>query len=139
MQRNTRQRQAIRQVFRDYGRPLTPEEVFAYAREEVPRLGMATVYRTLAALRDETWLVTVNMPEHGVLYERSGKDHHHHFYCRKCRRLLDSPGCPLGKRRLAPRGYVLESHELFLYGICKSCASNGRRKRSRSRPRRAQT
>jgi Fur family ferric uptake transcriptional regulator len=132
MQRNTRQREAIRQVFRTHARPLAPEEVLTYAQKEVPRLGMATVYRNLAALRDENWLVAVNIPQRGVLYERSGKDHHHHFYCRKCRKLLDFPGCPLGKRHLAPRGYVLESHELFLYGVCKTCASNGRRRRSRA-------
>jgi Fur family ferric uptake transcriptional regulator len=132
MARNTRQREAIRQVFTEHDRPLGPEEVHAFARKRVPHLGMATVYRALRVLRDEGWLVAVNLPRGGTLYERSGLDHHHHFYCRKCRKLLDFPGCPIGSRRLAPKGFVLERHELLLYGICNTCTVGGGRRRSRA-------
>jgi Fur family ferric uptake transcriptional regulator len=87
---------------------------------------MATVYRTLGALREEGWLVPVDVPQRGILYERAGLDHHHHFYCRVCNRLLDFPGCPLSKRQRAPAGFVLEHHVVLLYGLCRSCAT-GRR------------
>lgn len=122
MERNTRQREAIRKVFADEPRPLGPEEVLAHARRAVPRIGLATVYRNLGALRDEGWLVAVNVPQRGLMYQRSGLDHHHHFFCRTCNRLLDFPGCPLERRRLVPRGYVLERHDVLLYGVCRSCA-----------------
>ena len=46
MERETRQRRAIRHVIEEAGRPLSPHEVLKGA-QVYPRLGIATVYRTL--------------------------------------------------------------------------------------------
>ena len=53
MQRDTRQRRAIRRVFMNVGRPLTPDEVLEYGQQMVPSLGLATVYRNVKTLVDE--------------------------------------------------------------------------------------
>ena len=121
MQRKTRQREAIREVFRKYPRPLRVEEVHEYAGRDVPRLGIATVYRNLKLLVAEGDLVEVAVPELGTMYERAGIGHHHHFYCRSCGKMFDFPGCPIQGRELAPPGYRTDAHELFLFGLCAGC------------------
>ena len=121
MGRNTRQRRAIADVFSRIDRPLRPEEVLESARESVPSMGIATVYRNLARLLQSGEIVGVNLPDVGTLYERAGKAHHHHFYCRQCGRLFDFPGCPVSDDHLVPPGFLVDGHELFLYGTCEDC------------------
>jgi Fur family transcriptional regulator, ferric uptake regulator len=119
--RDTRQRRAVRQVFETAERPLGPHEVLALAGEEVPGLGIATVYRAIRALVDQGWLQAVRFPGETPRYERAGKHHHHHFHCRRCDGVYDVAGCPPDVTRLAPPGFVLEQHEIVLRGVCSAC------------------
>lgn len=121
MQRNTRQRELIRQVFVEAGRPLAPQQILTLAQQSLPRLGLATVYRTLKALADEGWLVPVELPGAVLHYEIAGQGHHHHFHCRVCDGVFEVEGCPPRIEQLTPRGFKLEQHEIVLYGICAGC------------------
>ncbi len=121
MHRDTAQRRAIRQVFREAARPLSPGEILEGARRFVPNLGIATVYRSVRGLTEEGWLVPVEVPGEPHRYELSGQDHHHHFTCRQCGRMFDFDGCPKDLARLVPAGFVMEDHEVFLYGRCADC------------------
>jgi len=47
MVRNTQQGNAIRQMLKKAGRPLSAQEVHSMAQKKVPGLGIATVYRNL--------------------------------------------------------------------------------------------
>jgi Fur family transcriptional regulator, ferric uptake regulator len=123
MERNTRQRDAIRQVFEAVPRPLGPAEVLDYGRKQVSKLGIATVYRTINSLVESGWLVPVELPGEAPRYERSGSAHHHHFRCRDCTRVFEIHGCPGDLRELTPAGFQLESHEVVLYGLCARCAA----------------
>lgn len=121
--RRTAQREAICAVFQRIDRPLGVAETLARARRAVPSLDQATVYRTLNRLVSEGWLLRICHPEAGTLHERAGKPHHHHFFCRRCRQLSELPGCPLPAGLPAPPGYVTEGHEVYLHGVCGSCAT----------------
>lgn len=122
MERKTRQRDAIRQVFEAVPRPLAPCEVLEAGRSTVTGLGIATVYRTINALVESGWLVPVELPGEAPRYERSGAEHHHHFQCRQCAKVFEIEGCPGNFATLAPPGFQLESHEIVLYGRCAQCA-----------------
>ncbi|MEM7235037.1 MAG: transcriptional repressor [Planctomycetota bacterium] len=121
MKRNTKQRDAIRQVFERRIHPLAPQEVLEEAQALSPGLGIATVYRNLKALVDDGWLVPVLVPGEPDRYERAGKRHHHHFRCRDCEGLFDVEGCVSGLEAMLPDGFQLEGHELTLYGRCGGC------------------
>jgi Fur family transcriptional regulator, ferric uptake regulator len=123
MERDTRQRRAIRAVMEQAGRPLSPKEVLSASRRRVRTLGMATVYRTLNALLAEGELVEVQLPGEPPRYELSGKQHHHHFFCDACDRVYEVEGCPGAMTGLVPAGFELERHELVLYGRCAACGS----------------
>jgi Fur family ferric uptake transcriptional regulator len=84
-------------------------------------MGIATVYRTLKALVGNGELVPVGLPGEPPRYELVGKAHHHHFRCGACDRVFELTGCVTDLRRLAPRGFRVEGHEVLLYGLCGTC------------------
>ncbi len=94
MERNTRQRSAIRDAIAQADRPLLPQEVLDAAQKEVPGLGIATVYRNLKALVEEGELQAVDLPGENPRFELVGHQHHHHFQCRQCQRVFDVHACP---------------------------------------------
>lgn len=118
---NTRQKQALAEVILGAERPLTPAEICREAKREIPRLGIATVYRVLKQLIGERQVRVVDIPGIPPHYESAARRHHHFFFCNHCRRLFNLPGCVRGLLRLAPRGFAVERHEIVLYGDCADC------------------
>jgi len=125
MERKTRQREAIREVLAAATRPLSPAEILAKAHRELPRLGIATVYRTIKALVGQGDIVPVEIPGRPTRYESAGKSHHHHFACTGCDRTYELEGCPGNVDRLAPAGFQVDAHDIILYGRCADCRRGG--------------
>ena len=121
MERTTRQRDAIRAAIQASSRPLLPQEVLDKVRAAVPSVGLATIYRNLKLLVAEGAVQVITLPGDSPRYETTESDHHHHFQCTTCQRVYDIPGCPGNLRRLAPRGFTVEHHDVTLYGRCSSC------------------
>lgn len=123
MDRQTRQRRAIEASVLGAGRPLLPQEVLALAQREVPRLSLATVYRQLKALVDKGALRAVLLAGDPPRYEPLAHAHHHHFQCKACQRVFDVHACPGNLAQLAPAGFLVEDHDLTLYGRCADCTA----------------
>lgn len=134
MERNTRQRTAIREAIVKAARPLLPQEVLDAAQADAPGLSMATVYRNLKALLDDGELRAVLLPGENPRYETAGHGHHHHFQCTNCQRVFEVHACPGDLASLAPPGFTVEDHDLTLYGRCGECAPATGRKRAGAAP-----
>jgi len=130
MERNTRQRNAIRAAIAQAGRPLLPQEVLDAS---LPEASLATVYRNLKSLLEDGSLRSVSLPGENPRYEPAGHGHHHHFQCRQCDRVFDVDACPGNLASLAPPGFTVEDHELTLYGVCSDCKPR-RTTRTRATP-----
>ncbi len=126
VERDTSQRRAIRQVFREADRPLSTHEVLEAAQRYKSNIGIATVYRTLKLLQDCGWLAVVRLPGEPPRYEVADKPHHHHFHCNRCGLVREVPGSDDLLNALVPPGFVLENHDLVLYGQCEACAAKTR-------------
>lgn len=126
MERITRQHQAILDVMVAARRPLLAEEVLTLAAAVVPRLSLATVYRNLKTLQEGATIKAVLLPGQNPRYELASRAHHHHFLCRRCERVFDLEACPGNLDRLAPAGFLVEDHDIILYGTCGECASEHR-------------
>lgn len=126
MERSTRQRDAIKAVIDLAQRPLSPQEILEGAQSEVAGLGMATVYRNLKSLVELDKLVVVSLPGESARYESAGHQHHHHFHCSACDKVFDVHQCPGNMLNLAPSGFVVERHELTLYGQCAACVEQAK-------------
>lgn len=122
MNRNTRQRRALRDVFDENDRPLSPSELLTLANAKAQGLGIATVYRTIKSLQEDGIIAQVDLPGEPPRYEASGKIPHHHFQCKTCNKVFDVPGQLQSAQELAPLGFSVSGHLLMLYGSCSGCA-----------------
>ncbi len=120
-ERNTRQKAAVRQVLQEAKTPLPPADIRSQARKIVSTISQATVYRILKGLLEKQEITAVQLPGEPPLYEQAGKTHHHFFRCRECEQMFEVEGCDGLIDQLVPDGFVLEDHDIFLFGLCQSC------------------
>jgi len=100
---------------------LDAAEIHRIAREEQPRIGLATVYRTLSLLEELGVIRACDLGEAHSHYEVL-RDDHLHLVCSECGRIVDLPS-PAPLRKLAEsRGFCVERIRLELIGTCRTCA-----------------
>jgi len=121
--RMTPQRMAILHVLHHEGTHLSPTEVFARAKEAIPGLTEATVYRTLEFLAQNGLAHPAHMGSGKLVYEIASQDHHH-LICRKCGGEVQIDHAPLEKvyaELEANSGFrFIDSHVTF-FGLCPNC------------------
>lgn len=124
--RSTSQRRLVTDVFFRSGGHLSIEDLLAKVRQQDPRVGYATVYRTLRLLA-ECELANVRHFGDGVTrYELAdeGSHHHDHLICTSCKKIIEfeDDAIELLQGRIADRhGFRLQSHKHELYGVCPDC------------------
>lgn len=128
--RMTTQRSTIMAVAETMRGAFTVDALAVSARAEDPAIGVATVYRAVAAMEASGWLERVGERAGSALYARcpAGTHHHHHLICTGCGR-LEAADCPLESVSASARtqsGFVLTGHEVTLYGLCPDCAEEGK-------------
>jgi len=129
IQRNTRQREILRRLIAEAPGPQSVQELLGAAQTELPALGIATVYRTLKLLEEAKEIRAVVLPGGESRWEPSDRGHHHHFQCRACSKVIDFLGCPLHLHAdTLPGGFVVETHEVTLIGLCPDCSAPPARK-----------
>lgn len=119
--RRTSQGSAITKVVREAAGPLRPLEILELASRIVPTLGIATVYRQLRRLQDAGQVRAVDLGVNDVRYEPTDRGHHHHFLCSECEEAFDIHGCAEGISEMVPPGFMVQTHEITLYGQCEEC------------------
>ena len=121
--RMTPQRMAILHVLHHEGTHLSPTEVFARAKEAIPGLTEATVYRTLEFLTQNGLAHPAHIGSGKLVYEIASQDHHH-LICRKCGGEVQIDHAPLEKVYVeleANSGFrFIDSHVTF-FGLCPNC------------------
>lgn len=117
----TKQRKAITEAIQHAPGPLRPNEIQAIACNDVPRLGIATVYRTINMLLDSDEIQAVPIAANDVRYESTGRGHHHHFLCRVCNTVFDMHGCAGHMNKMLPKGFEMDDHEILIRGKCAAC------------------
>lgn len=121
--RRTRQRESVRAVIEAASRPLRADEVLLLAREQVPELGLATVYRTLKLLVDEGELNEVKLRSGATRYESIQREHDSYFLCDACSRAFPVDAS-ISNELALPAGFTMRRRELTLLGTCPTCSEN---------------
>lgn len=129
--RSTDQRRLIVETFFHAQNHVSIEDLLALVRKQDPRVGYATVYRTLKLLT-----------ECGVAFERRFGDgltryeladdtsHHDHLICIECGDIteFEEPRIETIQEEIAERyGFELRSHKHEMYGVCPRCRANSPR------------
>jgi len=122
--RVTRQRQLVMQVLQGNPGHLEVEAVYALAKAGDPNISLATVYRTLAVLKEVGLVEDHTLGEDHAHFEAVPETPHYHFTCQKCRRVIefDAPQVKQVVRTLSEReGLQVTNVHLFLSGYCAKC------------------
>lgn len=124
--KNTKQRQAIAEVFFVSDKHLTLNDLLERAQVEQPNLGYATVYRTMKLMVDCGVANEHKFAESDLaLFEPNLADEHHdHLICVDCGRIVEFEDDVIEERQLAiaaREGFVVTAHRLELYGRCSDC------------------
>jgi Fur family transcriptional regulator, ferric uptake regulator len=120
--RRTPQREAVLEVIQGQKGNFTAVEVYDRARRTAPRLGLATVYRTIDLLRRNG--TVRRLPGDEPTYIRCRPGHHHHLVCLSCGSVEETELCaaPAPAELKKKHGFEIEGHELDIYGTCARCA-----------------
>jgi Fur family transcriptional regulator, ferric uptake regulator len=124
--KTTSQRDDIARVFLAANRHISVEELYAAVKKVNPRVGYATVYRTLRLLKECGVAVERHFNDGEARYETAeGEKHaHDHFICERCSRIVEFSSYEIDAldERIAKKlGAVITRHRLELYGICREC------------------
>jgi Fe2+ or Zn2+ uptake regulation protein len=118
---------AILHVLHHEGTHLSPIEVFAHAKEMLPGLTEATIYRTLDFLCENGLVHSASIRGGHLVYDIAQQDHHH-LICRKCGGEVQIEHASLENvysELEATSGFRnIDSHVTF-FGLCPGCQEEG--------------
>lgn len=108
---------------------LDANQIYDIARSQNPRIGLATVYRTLSVLKELGIVQTSELGEDRHHYEIH-RDEHVHLVCESCGAVIELP-TPINIEKPASSvGFDVHHVRVEITGLCHEC-----RKAARSRSR----
>ena len=123
--KSTAQRDTIVKAFLATQRHISVEELYSEVRRVNPRVGYATVYRTVKLLKECGLAAERHFADGQARFENlEAERHHDHIICERCGRIvefeeqrIESLQQDITKRL----GFQLTGHKMELYGICRDC------------------
>lgn len=89
-----------------------------------PRLGRATIFRTLDLFAGLGLVERIDLPDGGHAYVACDTAHHHHAICTACGRSFDVDDAGLAEvlAKIGDRlGFAVSAHRLEIFGTCGIC------------------
>ena len=107
------------------GAAFSAEELLKILRRTNPRMGRATVYRSMEKLVRMKVLDRIEFADGTHSFRLcESQNHHHHLACTKCHRVIELDFC-LEKEQIAAIGrrerFRIDDHSLTLFGLCRKC------------------
>jgi Fur family ferric uptake transcriptional regulator len=99
------------------------EELARALADSGKTIGIATVYRGLAAL-DESGLITSVQLGDRKRYECAEKKHHDHLVCTRCgtiEEFVQAKIEQLQEQVAKENGFEITAHQLLIFGLCRVC------------------
>jgi Fe2+ or Zn2+ uptake regulation protein len=122
--RSTIQRRLILEVLAEGSVHLDASELHARVRERDPSISLATVYRTLAVLKEIGLVEEHRLGQDHGLYEAIHDEPHYHFTCLRCGKVIefDTPLVERIEQELSEReGIGVARTHLLVSGYCAQC------------------
>jgi len=129
MKKYSKQRETILNNLKSRTDHPTAEQLYLDLKEQMPDMGIATVYRNLSELCDEGEIIKIKSKAGADRFDGNNKPHIH-FLCEKCEQLLDICLDEKEKNKLDNDMLALAkqidgkalSSEIVITGICKNCS-----------------
>jgi len=121
----TKQRRAVLEAFLGSEDHVSAEELYKLVTEKEPKIGLATVYRTLSLLTQSGLAVELDFGDGQKRYEHKYMhSHHDHMICTECGKIIEfqHPMIEKLQEEVANRHqFQMTSHKLDLFGLCSEC------------------
>lgn len=125
--RITPQRVAILQALLDAQGHPSVEEIYERVRQAFPMTSLATVYKTVALLKEMGEILELEFEPEGNRYDVHHPEPHPHLICTRCGRIYDGQAIPPEILQTAmavlPR-FAVSGYRLDIYGLCPECQHN---------------
>lgn len=135
--KSTSQRDDIARVFFASNRHISVEELYREVKRVNPRVGYATVYRTVRLLRECGLAAERHFDDGEARFENVEEERHHdHLICEHCGRIVEFSNTEIEElQELVARklDFVISRHKMELYGICGDCRTGRHSRRSERR------
>ena len=121
----TKQRRIVLKSFLECKNHISVEELYNIVLKTEPKIGLATVYRTLALLTKSGLALEMDFGDGQKRYESSYKSvHHDHMVCTGCGKILEFNHPLIEKYQdevAKQKNFKIISHKLDLFGLCQDC------------------
>ncbi|HEX5857179.1 MAG TPA: transcriptional repressor [Microbacterium sp.] len=125
-QRNTWQRERVRDALAGARGFVSAQSLHAALRDDNTGIGLATVYRTLSGLAAAGEADSLQSPDGEALYRACvSPGHHHHLICRSCGLTVEIEATEVeawARRTAAQHGFTEAEHVVDIFGLCAACA-----------------
>jgi Fur family ferric uptake transcriptional regulator len=123
--KSTHQRDDIVSYFLQKSKHFTVKELYREVQNIDPKIGYATVHRTLKLLVD-AGLATECRFSGGITRFESVKEgeHHDHLVCLKCGKIIEFENDKIEQLQIKvakEHNFTLADHKCVLYGYCSGC------------------
>jgi Fur family ferric uptake transcriptional regulator len=115
-------RQVLMQLL-EPGKALTQKELEEALELQLGQVDRVTMYRTIKVLLDKKVIHQITIDAQTVKYKLAGahkKSNHPHFHCSHCDKLMCMPQLKI-EQNMLPDGFVMQSSNLLIDGVCKEC------------------
>jgi Fur family peroxide stress response transcriptional regulator len=116
----------VRLIAASDGHP-SAAQLYDRIKERFPTMSRATVYKTLALLKDMHQVLEIDLHGEGR-YDGSRPYPHPHLVCTRCRQIVDGDFDldPAALRRLEQAsGYHITRSQIAFFGLCPDCQPAG--------------
>lgn len=121
----SKQREQILDVFLKTEKHPTVNDIYDMVRKKNPKIGLATVYRTMELIYDAGLARKVGFGDGIKHYEHKYKhQRHYHMICLKCGKVIEVTSNKLEQiqKQLAKKhGFTISRATMRLFGICRKC------------------
>ena len=121
--RLTPQRRAVLRILASCNQHPSAEQIFKRVSTDFPGTSLATIYKTLALLKEQGEVYELSFGD-GNRYDCRTPYPHPHLVCVNCKRItdLDFDGLPQTADRVAQHtGYEIVSQRFDFFGVCPEC------------------
>ncbi len=123
--KSTQQRDVILDFFLSSPRHLSVEELYRKLRVKHPKIGYATVCRTMKLFAQSGVAHEIHFGDKQTRYEHLAEgEHHDHLICTECGAITEFENKTIEELQADIAdgyGFTIRSHNLELYGMCAKC------------------
>ena len=119
----TRSQQKVLELLQQLNEAIAAQDIYVQLRHQGQNMGLATVYRSLEALKSQGLIKGITLSNGEAVYSLMPSDRHH-LNCLNCGALIQIESCPLHNLNSSLEqsyNFKIQYHTLEFFGLCANC------------------